>query len=86
MGLSRRVNIFYHFPNTFSLVLIILVRKRAPRESFGHEINAHILILTPSSQWHTEQSNVDRTNAIIKQIASMFIGIDVVPIIAPLNE
>ncbi|KAJ3508611.1 hypothetical protein NLJ89_g5658 [Agrocybe chaxingu] len=38
-------------------------------------------------QWHTRQSNIDRTNAIIKRLASMFAGnTGVVPVIAPLNE
>lgn len=37
--------------------------------------------------WQSNQTNIDRTDAIIKQIASMFAGqADVVPIIAPLNE
>ena len=37
--------------------------------------------------WHSNQTNVDRTNAIIKTIANMFVdNVDNVPIIAPLNE
>ncbi|KAH7930933.1 glycoside hydrolase family 5 protein [Leucogyrophana mollusca] len=37
--------------------------------------------------WHSNQTNIDRTDAIIKTIASMFADQpDVVPIIAPLNE
>ncbi|KIP11128.1 glycoside hydrolase family 5 protein [Phlebiopsis gigantea 11061_1 CR5-6] len=37
--------------------------------------------------WHSNNTNVQRTDAIIKQIASMFAGqTNVVPIIAPLNE
>ncbi|KAK7695059.1 hypothetical protein QCA50_002248 [Cerrena zonata] len=41
----------------------------------------------PSPQWHLNQRNVDRTNAIIKQLASMFADqSDVVTTIAPLNE
>jgi len=40
-----------------------------------------------SSQWQTSQSNIDRTNAIIKRLASMYAGnTGVVPVIAPLNE
>ncbi|PPR01920.1 hypothetical protein CVT24_001259 [Panaeolus cyanescens] len=40
-----------------------------------------------SPTWHTKQSNVDRTNAVIKRLASMFAGsTGVVPVIAPLNE
>ncbi|TFK41849.1 glycoside hydrolase family 5 protein [Crucibulum laeve] len=40
-----------------------------------------------SPQWHTQQSNVDRTNAIIKRLASMFKDMTgTVPVIAPLNE
>ncbi|KAF8808109.1 exo-1,3-beta-glucanase [Phlegmacium glaucopus] len=38
-------------------------------------------------QWQTSQSNIDRTSAIIKTLASMFAGsTGVVPVIAPLNE
>ena len=37
--------------------------------------------------WHSNYTNLVRTNAIVKEIASMFAGQeDVVPIIAPLNE
>ena len=37
--------------------------------------------------WHSNATNVQRTDAIIKQLASMFAGqTNVVPIIAPLNE
>ncbi|KIM47526.1 glycoside hydrolase family 5 protein [Hebeloma cylindrosporum] len=37
--------------------------------------------------WQTSQSNIDRTNAIIKKLASQFAGnTGVVPVIAPLNE
>ena len=37
--------------------------------------------------WHSNATNVQRTDAIIKQLASMFAGqTSVVPIIAPLNE
>ncbi|KDR85713.1 hypothetical protein GALMADRAFT_218808 [Galerina marginata CBS 339.88] len=40
-----------------------------------------------SPLWQTQQSNVDRTDAIITRLASMFAGnTGVVPIIAPLNE
>ena len=38
-------------------------------------------------QWQSSQSNIDRTNAIIKRIASMFASDpSVVSVIAPLNE
>ncbi|KAL5535974.1 hypothetical protein ACEPAF_4068 [Sanghuangporus sanghuang] len=38
-------------------------------------------------EWQSNQSNIDRTNAIIKQIASMFASNpSVVSVIAPLNE
>jgi len=41
----------------------------------------------PRPQWHTKQENVDRTNAIIKRIASQVKDMTgVVPVIAPLNE
>ena len=37
--------------------------------------------------WQSNQTNIDRTDAIIKQIASMFAGQEyVVPIIQPINE
>ncbi|KAF5323382.1 hypothetical protein D9611_005595 [Ephemerocybe angulata] len=37
--------------------------------------------------WHTKQSHIDRTNAVIKTLANMFKDMaDVVPVIAPLNE
>jgi hypothetical protein len=37
--------------------------------------------------WHSNSTNVARTNAIIKRLASMFAGnTNVVPVIAPLNE
>jgi glucan 1,3-beta-glucosidase len=40
-----------------------------------------------SSLWHTKQSNVDRTNAIIKRIRAMFENnVANVPVIAGLNE
>ncbi|KAF9469829.1 exo-1,3-beta-glucanase [Collybia nuda] len=40
-----------------------------------------------SPKWHTSSSNIARTNAVIKTIASMFKdSTSVVPIIAPLNE
>lgn len=41
----------------------------------------------PSPQWQTQQSYVDRTNAIIKRIIAQFKDMaGVVPVIAPLNE
>jgi glucan 1,3-beta-glucosidase len=37
--------------------------------------------------WQTQQTNIDRTSAVIKKIASKFAdNSNVVPIIAPLNE
>ncbi|KAF5313187.1 hypothetical protein D9619_002623 [Psilocybe cf. subviscida] len=40
-----------------------------------------------SATWQNKQSNIDRTSAIIKTLASMFAGnVNVVPTIAPLNE
>ncbi len=39
------------------------------------------------SEWHTQQSYIDRTNNIMKTIASMYRDrADVVATIAPLNE
>ncbi|GJE86367.1 glycoside hydrolase family 5 protein [Phanerochaete sordida] len=41
----------------------------------------------PVPGWHSNYTNVVRTNAVVKEIAAMFAGQeDVVPIIAPLNE
>ena len=38
-------------------------------------------------QWHTNSTNVARTNAVIKRIASLFVNDqDTVSSIAPLNE
>lgn len=38
-------------------------------------------------RWHTKQEYVDRTNAIIKRIASQVKDMTgVVPVVAPLNE
>lgn len=40
-----------------------------------------------SPTWQLHQTNIDRTDAIIKRIASMFAGQEnVVPIIEPINE
>jgi glucan 1,3-beta-glucosidase len=41
----------------------------------------------PYPQWQSDPVNVDRSNGILKRIASEFSNNpDVVPIIAPLNE
>ncbi|KAF8886923.1 glycoside hydrolase family 5 protein [Infundibulicybe gibba] len=41
----------------------------------------------PFPLWHSNQTNIDRTNAVIKTIANMFKdSTSVVPVIAPLNE
>lgn len=57
-------------------------RLRALRRSFdnsGHRISF--------PQWHSNSTNVARTDAIIKRIASLFVNDqDVVTVIAPLNE
>lgn len=52
----------------------------APRyDNSGHKM--------PFPTWHSNQTNIERTDNVIKQIASMFASqSDVVPIIAPLNE
>ena len=48
-------------------------------DNSGHRI--------PFPGWHSNSTNVQRTDAIIKQIASMFAtNTNVVSIIAPLNE
>jgi glucan 1,3-beta-glucosidase len=40
-----------------------------------------------SPTWHTSQSNIDRTNAVLKTIADKYKDLTgVVPAIAPLNE
>jgi len=50
-----------------------------PFDNCGHR--------TSNPTWHTNQTNVARTNAIIKQLANMFKNdVSTVPIIAPLNE
>jgi len=41
---------------------------------------------TSNPSWHLNQRNIDRTNAIINRLASMFANSGVVPTIAPLNE
>ena len=38
-------------------------------------------------QWHSNATNIARTNAVLKTIASLFVNDqDVVSVIAPLNE
>ncbi|PIL31368.1 hypothetical protein GSI_06067 [Ganoderma sinense ZZ0214-1] len=56
----------------------------APGSQNGFDNSGH-RVSTP--QWHSNQTNIQRTDAIIKTIASMFINEqDVVSVIAPLNE
>jgi aryl-phospho-beta-D-glucosidase BglC (GH1 family) len=56
----------------------------APGSQNGFDNSGHKI---PFPTWHSNQTNIDRTDAIIKRIASMFANQpDVVPIIAPLNE
>ena len=41
----------------------------------------------PFPHWQSNATNIDRTNAVIRTIVSMFADLsDTVPIIAPLNE
>ena len=65
---------------------IILVRRRITRA----HISSYLCIIVANwgcSEWHKAQSNVDRSNAIIEQIAFMFKDqTGVVSAIAPLNE
>jgi len=56
----------------------------APGSQNGFDNSGHRI---PSPEWQNSQSNIDRTNAVIKQIAGMFKdSTAVVPVIAPLNE
>ncbi|EGN93094.1 glycoside hydrolase family 5 protein [Serpula lacrymans var. lacrymans S7.3] len=56
----------------------------APGSQNGYDNSGHRISFP---EWQSNQTNVDRTDAIIKTIASMFDGqTNVVPIIAPLNE
>jgi glucan 1,3-beta-glucosidase len=53
---------------------------------FDHHVRSSF-DLSGLRTWHTKQSNIDRTNAIIKTFTSMFANMpNVVPVIAPLNE
>lgn len=52
-----------------------------------HEYDSSLIFSRIHSTWQTSQSNIDRTNTIIKKLASQFAGnTGVVPVIAPLNE
>ncbi|KAG1743507.1 glycoside hydrolase superfamily, partial [Suillus lakei] len=55
-----------------------------PGSQNGYDNSGHkISYLT----WQSNQMNIDQTDAIIKQIASMFSGQpNIIPIIAPINE
>ncbi|KAF8445642.1 glycoside hydrolase family 5 protein [Boletus edulis BED1] len=56
----------------------------APGSQNGYDNSGHRL---PFPTWHSNQTNIERTDKIIQTIASMFAGQpDVVPMIAPLNE
>jgi aryl-phospho-beta-D-glucosidase BglC (GH1 family) len=53
----------------------------------GFAQSQNLLTSRISSNWPNNQSNVDRTNAIIKKIANTYKdNTTVVPAIAPLNE
>ena len=63
----------------FVLMASALIRLLGSFDNSGHRISF--------PGWHSNSTNVARTDAIIKRIASMFAGqTNVVPIIAPLNE
>jgi hypothetical protein len=52
-----------------------------------HEYDSSLIFSRIHSTWQTSQSNIDRTGAIMKKLASQFAGnTGVVPVIAPLNE
>jgi len=56
----------------------------APGSQNGYDNSGHRI---PYPEWQSNQTNVQRTDAIIKQLEGMFEGqTNVVPIIAPLNE
>ena len=79
-SLLKRVNMVFFADS------IILVRRRTTRA----HISSYLRIIVANrgcSEWHKAQSNVDRSNAIIEQIAFMFKDqTGVVSAIAPLNE
>jgi glucan 1,3-beta-glucosidase len=51
------------------------------------DVDIDLIATQAVPQWHTNQTNIARTNAIVKQLANMFKGnVATVPIIAPLNE
>ncbi|KAH7910928.1 glycoside hydrolase family 5 protein [Hygrophoropsis aurantiaca] len=63
---------------------VIIDLHGAPGSQNGYDNSGERL---PYPGWHSNQTNIDRTDAIIKTIASMFADqTNVVPIIAPLNE
>ncbi|KAJ8454115.1 hypothetical protein ONZ51_g13215 [Trametes cubensis] len=63
---------------------IIIDLHGAPGSQNGYDSSGQRL---SSPQWHTNQANVDRTEAIIVQIAELFVGDqDVVSAIEPLND
>jgi aryl-phospho-beta-D-glucosidase BglC (GH1 family) len=63
---------------------VIIDLHGAPGSQNGFDNSGHKI---PYPTWHSNQTNIARTDNIIKTIASMFAGQpNVVPIIAPLNE
>ncbi|TBU62583.1 exo-beta-1,3-glucanase [Dichomitus squalens] len=65
-------------------IKVIVDLHGAPGSQNGYDNSGHRISFP---QWHSNSTNVQRTDAIIKQIASLFINDqDVVSVIAPLNE
>ncbi|CAL1694454.1 unnamed protein product [Somion occarium] len=65
-------------------IKVIVDLHGAPGSQNGFDNSGHKVSFP---QWQSSQSNIDRTNAIIKKLASMFADqSDVVTMIAPLNE
>ncbi|KIJ22034.1 glucan 1,3-beta-glucosidase [Paxillus involutus ATCC 200175] len=63
---------------------VIIDLHGAPGSQNGYDNSGHRMSFPT---WHSNQTNIDRTDSIIQTIASMFADqTSVVPIIAPLNE
>ncbi|TCD71174.1 exo-1,3-beta-glucanase [Steccherinum ochraceum] len=65
-------------------IKVIVDLHGAPGSQNGFDNSGHKV---PSPQWQTSQNNIQRTDNVVKQIASMFAAnSNVVTMIAPLNE
>ncbi|KAH7886065.1 glycoside hydrolase family 5 protein [Phlebopus sp. FC_14] len=69
--------------STYGLKVIVDLHG-APGSQNGYDNSGHRMSFPT---WHSNQTNIQRTDDVIKTIASMFADqVDTVPIIAPLNE